>query len=91
MSDPTSKIGGHEESIRALAFGSGGFDATLQLGVAHALLVSHGKPPDIVAGLAAGAINAVALAEILKAEPAGLPAAFSTTTSSALAQKASAR
>jgi hypothetical protein len=42
----------------------------MQLGVAHALLVSRARPPEIVAGVSAGAINAVALAEILQAQAA---------------------
>ncbi|HSP15325.1 MAG TPA: patatin-like phospholipase family protein [Thermoanaerobaculia bacterium] len=53
--------------MRALAFGGGGFDTIMQLGVAHALLVTQGKAPDHVVGISAGAINAAALAEILQA------------------------
>jgi predicted acylesterase/phospholipase RssA len=52
--------------FRAFAF-TGGFDAVVQLGVAHALLVSHGCAPDAVVGVSGGAVNAAALAEILQA------------------------
>ncbi len=52
---------------RAFAFAGGGFDTAMQLGVAHALLVSRSAAPDYVAGISAGAINAAALAEILQA------------------------
>lgn len=61
------KIGSPGQSVRALAFGGGAFDTIMQLGVVHALLVSEGKVPDVVAGLSAGAIQAAALAEILQA------------------------
>jgi predicted acylesterase/phospholipase RssA len=57
---------------RALAFTSGGLDTVMQMGVAHALLVSRGAPPDYVVGVSAGALNAAALAEILQASPLGL-------------------
>jgi predicted acylesterase/phospholipase RssA len=59
---------------RALAFTSGGLDTVMQMGVAHALLVSRGAPPDYVVGVSAGALNAAALAEILQASPPGLDA-----------------
>jgi predicted acylesterase/phospholipase RssA len=49
-----------------LAFGSGGFNSAMQLGVSHALLVARGVAPDYVAGLSAGAVTAAALAEILQ-------------------------
>jgi len=62
-----AEIGKGEEPIRVLLFAGGGFDTALQLGVAHALLVSRGKAPDLVVGVSAGAINAAALAEILQA------------------------
>jgi hypothetical protein len=39
----------------------------MQLGVAHALLVSRAEPPDVAVGVSTGAVNAVALAEILQA------------------------
>jgi predicted acylesterase/phospholipase RssA len=59
-------IGRPGEDILALAFAGGGLDTAMQLGVIHALLVSDGRPPDVVAGISAGAVNAVALAEILQ-------------------------
>lgn len=59
---------------RALAFSGGGLDTVMQLGVAHALLVSRSAAPDYVVGISAGAINAAALAEILQAGPANLSA-----------------
>lgn len=55
-----------EDGFRAFAF-TGSFDAVVQLGVVHALLVSSGRAPDAVIGLSGGAINAAALAEILQA------------------------
>jgi predicted acylesterase/phospholipase RssA len=70
-SDPEI-IGRPGEDVLALAFAGGGFDTALQLGVIHALLVSDGRPPDVVAGISAGAVNAAALAEILQAG-IGLP------------------
>jgi len=39
----------------------------MQLGVAHALLVTRAEAPNAVVGVSAGAINATALAEILQA------------------------
>jgi predicted acylesterase/phospholipase RssA len=60
-------IGTKGEPVRALAFGGGGFDTLMQLGVAHAFLVSDAQPPDVVVGISAGAVHAAALAEILKA------------------------
>jgi predicted acylesterase/phospholipase RssA len=60
-------IGRRGEPVRALAFAAGGYNTALQLGVAHALLVSRGQAPDIVVGVSAGAVNAVALAEVLQA------------------------
>lgn len=58
---------------RALLFVGGGVDTAMQLGVAHALLVSGGAPPDYVLGVSAGAVNAAAVAEVLQAGPPGLP------------------
>jgi predicted acylesterase/phospholipase RssA len=52
--------------FRALAF-TGGYDAVVQLGLVHALLVSSGRAPDAVVGVSGGAVNAAALAEILQA------------------------
>lgn len=62
------RIGSSDGIVRVLAFGGGGYDALMQLGVIHALVVSDAAPPDIVAGLSAGAVNAAALAETLKAD-----------------------
>lgn len=66
--------------IRAIAFSSGGFETAMQLGVTHALLVIQGKSPDAAVGISAGAISAVAMAEILQAEPS--PATEVTTADS---------
>jgi predicted acylesterase/phospholipase RssA len=59
---------------RALLFAGGGVDTVMQLGVAHALLVNGGAPPDYIVGVSAGAVNAAAVAEILQAGPSGLTA-----------------
>jgi predicted acylesterase/phospholipase RssA len=64
-------IGRDGEPVRALALGGGGFETAIQLGVFHALLVSRAAPPDVVVGISAGAVNAVVLAEVLEAGPAG--------------------
>lgn len=63
---------GKKRRRRALAFTGGGIDTVMQLGVAHALLVSRSAPPDYVVGVSAGAINAAALAEVLQAGPPNL-------------------
>jgi hypothetical protein len=60
-------IGHKDEPTRVLSFASGGFETTRQLGAVHALLVSRARAPDMVIGASAGAINAVAAAEILQA------------------------
>ncbi len=60
---------------RALAFNGGGLDTVMQLGVAHALLVSRSAPPDYVVGISVGAINAAAIAEVLQAGPEQLSSA----------------
>jgi predicted acylesterase/phospholipase RssA len=60
-------IGRPDEPVRVISFASGGLDTAMQLGVIHALLVIQGKAPDAVVGVSAGAVNAVALAEILQA------------------------
>src|SRR6185436_12211097 len=60
-------IGRDGEEVLAITFGGGAFETAIQLGVAHALLVSQGRAPDVVVGIAAGAPNAAALAEILQA------------------------
>lgn len=70
-SAPPRVIGAKGQPIRAIGFSSGGFDTAMDLGVIHALLVIHGKAPDAVVGNSAGAINAVALAEVLQARAAG--------------------
>ena len=64
--------------IRAIAFSSGGFETAMQLGVTHALLVIQGKAPDAAVGISAGALSAVALAEILQAD--AVPLTESATT-----------
>ncbi len=60
-------IGESGQPVRALAFAGGAFDTALQLGAIHALLVSQAKAPDVVVGVSAGAVNAVALAEVMQA------------------------
>ena len=69
---PIGRVG---EPIRALAFAGGGFDTAMQLGVVHSLLVARGSPPDVVIGCSAGAVNAVALAEVLQAADPAVPPA----------------
>jgi predicted acylesterase/phospholipase RssA len=69
--DPRGSIGQPGEPVRALAFAGGVFDAAMQLGSVHALLVSNSAPPDVVVGISTGAINAVAAAEILQAGAPG--------------------
>jgi len=64
---PPAPAAGQGEHYRVLAFAGGGFDTAMQLGVAHALLVSDSKPPNCVVGVSAGAMNAAALIEILQA------------------------
>jgi predicted acylesterase/phospholipase RssA len=61
-------IGRKGEPVRALTFSSGGIETAMQLGVVHALLVTRAPPPDVVVGVSAGAVNAVALAEVLQAK-----------------------
>lgn len=65
---PARTIGSPDEPIRVIAFSSGGFDTAMDLGVIHALLVMQGKAPDASVGISAGAVNAVALAEVLQRE-----------------------
>ncbi len=67
MGKRSNLIGRDGEPIRALTFAGGGFNTVLQLGAAHALLVSRAEAPDVVVGISAGSVNAVALAEILQA------------------------
>jgi len=59
------QIGEDGKTLRVLNFSGGGFDSIMQLGVTHALLVSQGKAPDVVVGVSAGAIQAVALADVM--------------------------
>src|SRR4051812_15684662 len=69
MSSPIAieLLGKPNEHLRILAFGPGAFNAIPQLGAAHALMVSRGKPPDAVAGISTGAICAASLAEVVQA------------------------
>ena len=60
-------LGKEGEPTRVLMFSGGAFGTAMQLGVAHALLVSRSEAPDLVVGVSAGAINAAAVAEILQA------------------------
>jgi len=60
-------IGEPNRPVRAITFAGGVFDTAMQLGVVHALLVARARPPDIVVGISAGAVNSVALAEVLQA------------------------
>ena len=60
-------LGTDRSVIRVLNFSGGGFDSVMQLGVAHALLVTGGKAPDVIVGFSTGAIGGAALAEILQA------------------------
>jgi predicted acylesterase/phospholipase RssA len=61
------RIGEDGQPVRAVVFSGGLLDTVMQLGVVHALLVSRAVPPDIAVGVSAGAVNAVALAEVLEA------------------------
>ncbi len=67
---PVEPIGEPGGTVRVLNFAGGGFDTVMQLGVTHALLVNQGKAPDVVVGVSAGAIEAAALAEVMRA---GIP------------------
>jgi hypothetical protein len=60
-------LGGAGKTLRVYTFSGGGFDTAMQLGVVHALLVAEYDRPDLVTGVSAGAISAVALADILQA------------------------
>ena len=57
---------GEGEPFQAFTFRAGGFDTVMQLGVIHALMVSDRRAPDAVAGVSAGALNAAAMAEVLR-------------------------
>ena len=61
------KVGKPGEAIRAINFSAGAFDTVMHLGVIHALTVLQAKAPHAVVGLSVGALNAVALAEVLQA------------------------
>jgi predicted acylesterase/phospholipase RssA len=65
------QIGGPDEVVRALHLSSGGFDTIMHLGVAHALWVTQGRAPDAIVGISAGAIQGVAVAEVLQAGEKG--------------------
>ena len=54
-------IGSEDATVRVLAFGAGGFDTVVQMGVAHALIVSEAATPDVLVGISAGAVNAAAV------------------------------
>jgi predicted acylesterase/phospholipase RssA len=74
---PPRDIGEAGQPVRVLAFAGGGFETVRQLGVVHALMVTRGEAPHMVIGASAGAVNAVAAAEILQAgEPAAQVARF---------------
>ncbi|HYU29853.1 MAG TPA: patatin-like phospholipase family protein [Gemmatimonadales bacterium] len=60
-------IGKPDTPVRAIVFSGGMVETVMQLGVVHALLVTRAVRPDVVVGISAGAINAVALAEVLQA------------------------
>lgn len=60
-------IGEGGKTVRCIAFGGGAVGTSAQLGVIQALLVSRSAAPDLVVGVSAGAVNAVALAEVLQA------------------------
>lgn len=66
-----AEIGGPEQVVRALHLSSGGFDTIMHLGVAHALWVIQGRAPDAIVGVSAGAIQGVAIAEVLQASETG--------------------
>src|ERR1700730_2798718 len=60
-------LGGEGKILRVYTFSGGGFDTSMQLGVVHALHTAGYDKPDLVTGVSAGAIAAVALAEVLGA------------------------
>lgn len=68
IEEPDERVIGKAGSpVLAMTFGAGVFDATAQVGVTHALLVSRGRAPDVVTGISSGAVHAAALAEVLQA------------------------
>jgi predicted acylesterase/phospholipase RssA len=56
-----------QRPYRVISFPGAGLDTVMQMGVVHALLVTHRKAPDMVAGISVGAITATALGEVLQA------------------------
>ena len=66
-SAPPRDIGKPDAPVRAIVFSGGLADTVMQLGVVHALLVTRAVRPDVVVGVSVGAVNAVALAEVLQA------------------------
>jgi len=56
-----------KRTYRVVSFPGAGFDTVMQLGVAHAFLVTRRKAPEMVAGISVGAITATALADVLQA------------------------
>jgi predicted acylesterase/phospholipase RssA len=60
-------LGGPGKTLRVYTFSGGGFNSAMQLGVVHAFLTADYERPDLVTGVSAGAISAVALADILQA------------------------
>ncbi len=63
--DPTQQ-GVGTQPLRVFAFAAGALDTTMQIGTIQALMLT-GVKPDVVLGVSAGAINAVALGEVLTA------------------------
>jgi predicted acylesterase/phospholipase RssA len=70
-----TKIGRPGKPLRIFTFAAGGLDCVMQMGTIHALLAT-GERPDIVLGISIGAINAVALGEVLKVAPDAAAARF---------------
>lgn len=71
-SEVEPELGRPDQPVRVLAFSAGAYDTVIQLGVVHALLVGRFRAPDMVVGVSVGAVNAVALAEVMQAG-SGLP------------------
>jgi predicted acylesterase/phospholipase RssA len=53
------------QTFRVFSFPGAGLDTFLHMGLAHAMLVTRRKAPDMVAGISVGAITATALADVL--------------------------
>lgn len=64
--DDSAQLGQEQCAVRAFSFAGGAFDTVMQIGVAHALLTIQGRGPDAVVGISGGAVNAVAIAEIMQ-------------------------